>query len=274
MATDVIGAILVLVVLVAIVWIMVRPVKDSPDDRNFLGKTGSRFFWGTFVQGILSAVALGAGVQQIAGGWASGITSGAVTGILFALLTGTESWRESAMDVISGLLGALGIIVSIAALFSPQGQCTPADIGQRVLTFALVATALVVGAVVAWFGGHFRAAKLGRMVLAAFGALAVVEFLSSPLGVSLMQLGATGWVISLVAALALGFAASIWPEFTIAVAAVAVAVASVTGAVAGSASCLPGPDLSGLSPIIGFVVLYFVARFVLGRLVRSTSPAQ
>ncbi|PZU40787.1 MAG: hypothetical protein DI573_02880 [Microbacterium sp.] len=98
------------------------------------------------------------------------------------------------------------------------------------------------------------------MLLAAFGALQVVEFLSSPLGVALVDIGSMGWVVALAAAFALGFGVLIWPQFMIAVASIAVVAGSLFGTTAGNATCRSGADVSALGPTAGFVILFLLAR--------------
>jgi hypothetical protein len=133
--------------------------------------------------------------------------------------------------------------------------------------------ALIVGGALSWARGIFRLSKVGPTLLAVFGALEIVEFLSSPLGVPLVDLGIGGWLVALVAALALGFAASLWPNLVIGLGGAMVAIGSVVGTVAGSAGkpCLPGPDIAGLAPLIGMLVFYFGLRAVLGAVARRNA---
>lgn len=258
LVTDLIAGVLIIVLLGAIIRFMVRPQKPSPD-------TASISTLGTFLNGLLAAAALGVSVQGVANGWGAGLTSGAVVGLLFGLLSGAGPWKDVGISLISGFIGAFALVVTIGSYFSPQGVCTPAEVGQRVLGFVLVALAFVAGGAVSWFRGFYSLRKLGSTLLAAFGALEVAEFLSSPLGVALVQLGVTGWVVSLVAALALGFGASIWPELVIGVAGATVALGGVIGTAAGSANCLPGADISALAPFIGFGAVYGLVRAAAGR---------
>jgi hypothetical protein len=160
----------------------------------------------------------------------------------------------------------------VGAYFQPQASCTPADIGQRALGFLAVVLALLLGAAFSWWAGVFRLSRLGPTLLAVFGAIVIVEFLSSPLGVSLAVLGFNGWLVAIVAAIALGFAASIWPNLVIGLGGAMVAVGSVIGTVSGSANqlCLPGPDISGLAPLVAFIALYFGVVLMMSTVSRRT----
>jgi hypothetical protein len=268
--TDIAGVVLVLVVLVAIIRIMVT----GPSTREEGAPKGRvrTFLGATFLQGLLAGVGLGTGLIEAGQGavnpWLTGVVAGAGAALLFVAL--------SRIALFSGLFGAIGIIVTVSEYFDAPAACSPADVGQRVLGLLVVAVALVLGGMVAWFRGFFSLTKLGATVLAVFGALEVTDFLSSPLGVALVDLGVTAWLIALVAAFALGFAASIWPELVITVAAIAVVAGSIVGTVSGSANalCLPGPDIAGLAPLLGYVGVYVVGRLVLGRAASTSSTKE
>ncbi len=251
-----------IVVLVSIIIFMVRNPTPSAD-KAVIPKTS------VFINGLLAAVAVGLVVENVAPTWIVGVAIGALVAFLYAMLSRTGSDNSLAIGALSGLFGAVGLFITIGSYFSSPSGCAPADIGQRVLGLVLVCVAFLVGAALAGSRSLFRVDKIGPAILATFGALEIVQFLSSPLGVSLVDLGVTGWVVSLVAALAVGFAAPIWPELVIGVASLTVIVASVLGSVVGSATCLPGPDVTALAPIIGFVAVYFLVSRGLARLLPS-----
>lgn len=264
---HIIGVVVILAALVGIIWMMVG-TKDPSTDTPPISRRG------TFLSGLLAAAALGVAVQGVANGWGSGLISGACVGVLFAVVTLLPGdWKYTTVDGLALVFGVTGLIVTVGAYFQPQLSCTPADVGQRALGFVAVAVALVVGGALSWWKGIFSLSKLGATLLAVFGALEIVEFLSSPLGVSLVDLGVAGWVVALVAALALGFAASIWPNLVIGLGSAMVAVGSVIGAVSGSANklCMPGPDILGLAPLIGFAGLYFGALLALRALANHST---
>jgi hypothetical protein len=255
---DIIGLVFILAALIGIIWTMFGTRAPSPDTPPI-----SRL--GALLCGLLAAAALGSSVQSAAPGWPSGLASGTGVGILFAFATLLPAnWKSVAIDGLALVFGVTGVVVTVSIYFQPLLSCTPADVGQRAFGFLAIAVALVVGGAFAWTKGIFRLSKLGPTLLAVFGALEIVEFLSSPLGVSLVVLGIAGWLVALVAALALGFAASIWPNLVIGLGAAMVAIGSVIGTVSGSATnlCLPGSDVSGLAPLIGFAGLYFAVLAV------------
>jgi hypothetical protein len=276
--TDIAGVVLVLVVLVAIIRIMVT----GPSTREEGAPKGRvrTFLGATFLQGLLAGVGLGTGLIEAGQGavnpWLTGVVAGAGAALLFVALSRLSGFADVGIALFSGLFGAIGIIVTVSEYFDAPAACSPADVGQRVLGLLVVAVALVLGGMVAWFRGFFSLTKLGATVLAVFGALEVTDFLSSPLGVALVDLGVTAWLIALVAAFALGFAASIWPELVITVAAIAVVAGSIVGTVSGSANalCLPGPDIAGLAPLLGYVGVYVVGRLVLGRAASTSSTKE
>jgi len=276
--TSIAGLLLIAVTLIGIIWFMLRGGALSPDEPR--DPAVGKFSRGAFLQGLLAGVALGSGIQNAAQGstnpWITGITCGAAVAILFALLSGTGEFKELAINVLSGLFGAIGLIVTVSEDFQPSASCSPADIGQRVLGLLVIAIALVIGGAIAWVGGLFAFKNLGATILALFGALEVVDFLSSPIGLALVDLGVSALVISLVAAFAFGFAASIWPQFTITIASLVVVAGGVIGTVSGSANtlCMPGTDISGVAPLIGYIAFYFGLRRIIRTLVRPNEEAE
>lgn len=265
--TDLVGPLLVLVALLAIFRIMLRRGGPSPD----IGSSGIGGILGsTFLAGLLIAVTLGGSLQALAGGsWLSGATVAAVVALLFAPLSGGRGWAAPAVEVLSALFGVLGLILTITGYFAPQeASCTAEALGLRIAGLALVVVALLAGGIVASFKHIFMPMRFGAMTLAVLGTLEVVEFLSSPLGASVVDLGVTGWIVALGGALAFGFAAFLWPTLVIGVAGVVVALGGVLGGVSGSAnaSCLPGVDLTALVPLVAYVVVFALLRRVTRRL--------
>lgn len=273
--TDLIGMLLVLVVLLGIIRVMFRTRKPSADEVKTPWMRS--FFSSTFLAGLLSAVAVGAMVHDSArgqgGGWLLGVTLGACVAFLFAPLSFGGKWNSDGLftALLSALFGAIGLIVTVGTYFTPQGVCTPADVGQRALGFVVVAVALTLGAALAWTRGLFAIKNLGPSLLAVFGTLQVLDllvFLSNPLGLALTGLGLSAWTITLVTALALGFAASIWPELVLTVTGISVAAGAVYVMFSGTvnALCTPGvTDPTALAPLIGYVVVFAGIRLVLAR---------
>ena len=273
--TDLIGLALVLVILVGVLRVMFRSQKPSPDkvERPWLRS----FLSGTFLAGLLSAVAVGALVHDSSrgqsDGWAIGLVVGAVIALIFGPLSVAKKWDTDGVltGLLSAVFGAIGLIVTVSSYFTPQGVCTPADIGQRVLGFALVVVALVLGSTLAWTRSLFHLKNLGPSLLALFGVLQILDllvFLSNPLGVTLTGLGISGWLMTLVAAFAMGFATPIWPKFVLAVTGISVGAGAVYATSSGAATslCVPGvADPSALGPLIGYVAVFAVVRLVLGR---------
>jgi len=281
--TDTIGLVLIAVVIFGIISMMVRGPKSKEAKAAKKGKSP----WGwlsdvldtTFLAGLLSAAAVGSWVTSATSGpganWTAGIVCGAGVAILFALLSLGGRWNEDGLftKTLSFIFGAIGIIVTVTSYFTPQGICTAPDIGQRVVGFLLVAVALVLGGAMAWARG-LATLKPSMSLLAVFGALAVVDVLvaiSNPLGTVVSGLGISGVTIGLVAAFALGFAASIWPSFTMGVAAIGVFAGSLYGAISGAGSiCTPGvTDASTMAPLLAYVGVYLIVKGLVGRFTGS-----
>lgn len=281
--TDSVGLILIAVILFAIIRVMFRGPKSKEAKAAQKGK----WPWGwlrdaldtTFVAGLLSSTAVGTWVINSGAGaganWTAGIVCGTGVAILFALISMGGKWNEDGLftKLLSFIFGAIGIIVTVASYFTPQGICTAPDIGQRVVGFLLVAAALILGRAMAW-GRGLATLKPSMSLLAVFGALAVVDVLvaiSNPLGTAVTGLGVNGITIGLVAAFALGFAASIWAAFTMGVAGLAVFAGSLYGAISGAGSlCTPGvTDASTMGPILAYIALYRIIKGLVGRFTGS-----
>lgn len=281
--TDTVGLILIAVVLFAIIRVMIRGPKSQEAKAARKGKSP----WGglsdvldtTFLAGLLSAAAVGTSVINSGAGaganWTAGIVCGAAVAILFALLSVGGRWNEDGLftKLLSFTFGAIGIIVTITSYFTPQGICTAPDIGQRVVGFLLVASALILGGVLAWARG-IATLKPSMSLLAVFGALAVVDVLvaiSNPLGSVVTGFGISGVTLGLIAAFALGFAASIWPAFTMGVAGFAVFAGALYGAISGAGSiCTPGvTDASTMGPLLAYLAVYLIVKGFVGRFAGS-----
>lgn len=281
--TDTVGLLLIAVILFAIIWVMVRGPKSKEAKAAQQGKSPWGWLSGvldtTFLAGLLSAAAVGTWVINSGAGaganWTAGIVCGAGVAILFALLSLGGKWNEDGLftKLLSFIFGAIGIIVTVASYFTPQGICTAPDIGQRVVGFLLVAAALILGGTMAWARG-LATLRPSMSLLAVFGALAVVDVLvaiSNPLGTVVTGLGINGITIALIAAFALGFAASIWPAFTMGVAGLAVFAGSLYGAISGAGSiCTPGvTDASTMGPLLAYIAVYLIIKGLVGRFTGS-----
>ncbi len=285
---DMVGLLLIAVVFFGIIWVMVRGPKSKEAKAAQKGKSP----WGwlsdildtTFLAGLLSAAAVGTWVINSGAGaganWTAGIVCGASVSILFALLSLGGKWNEDGLftKLLSFTFGAIGIIVTVASYFTPQGICTAPDIGQRVVGFLLVAAALILGGALAWARG-LATLKPSMSLLAVFGALAVVDVLvaiSNPLGTVVTGLGISGVTVGLVAAFTLGFAASIWSAFTMGVAGIAVFAGSLYGAISRAGSiCTPGvTDASTMGPLLAYIAVYLVVKGLVRRVTGSKDKEQ
>ena len=286
--TDAVGLLLIAVILFAVIWVMIRGPRSKEAKAAQQGKSPWDWLSGvldtTFLAGLLSAAAVGTWVIDSGAGaganWTAGIVCGAGVAILFALLSLGGKWNEDGLftKLLSFTFGAIGIIVTVASYFTPQGICTAPDIGQRVVGFLLVAAALILGGAMAWARG-LATLRPSMSLLAVFGALAVVDVLvaiSNPLGTVVTGLGINGVTIGMFVALALGFAASIWPEFMMGVAGLAVFGGSLYGAISGAGSiCTPGvTDASTTGPLLAYIVVYFAIRGLVGRIAGSKDKEQ
>jgi len=277
-AADVAGALLSLVAVIGIIWIMIRgprlPTRRTGADGSPWPSLTSALD-STFAVGLLSVVSVGTWMFGHGAGasveWSTGFLVGGLLAGVFGLIGITGRWNLDGLltQVLAFPIGAIGIILTLASFAADSAECAAPQVGQRIASFAVVGVALVLGGLLALVRG-LATVKPGTTLLGAFAALTVVDILlamSNPLGVVAADLGVGTLTIVLVTAFALGFAAAIWPGFTLNVASVAVLAGAVFGVVVGAGSvCTPGVvSVAILGPVIAYVVIYLLVKRVTAR---------
>lgn len=264
MITGAIGAVLVLVVLSGIVWLMVQgapPTKDVEANLNL----------GILLEGALAVVALDSAVATAGVSWTGRAIVGAVVGLMYFPLLGTGQFQRVGSQVLSGLLGAVGLVTTAGTfLLNGTTDCGVSPLWQRAVTIVIIALTMVGGSTAAWWRGIFRFPSL----LAAFGALKITIFIASPLSVSFLGLSWPASTLSLIAAAAFGFAAGVWPRLVIGVGAVFVAVVAFGASVVFGSACNTGPQLQDLVPVAGYAGVYWILRALLGRFLGGVSTSR
>jgi len=160
-----------------------------------------------------------------------------------------------------GVAGTVGIIGTVIGFVSDV-QCGGAALHARLLSLAVLAGAALVGALVAVGTGRLRSSS----ALAGFAALEVLVFLSTPLGISIVDTSGWGITASLVIAGLFGFFAFIAPRIIIGLSAVAVALITVGVAATAGVAC-GAQQWDAIAAIAAFTVSYLVCASV-ARLVR------
>lgn len=225
---------------------------------NVLALTKDDMVVGSFVKGLLAAVALGVMIATTAGQDLTGVLPLAFGMGVVAAVFELAAWVRASWiaDLFYSGLGAVGFIVS-AASFVRADDCSnlPAP-AFRIAAFALlvVISGLAVFMALVRFGRGLSAA-LG---LGLFGALETLVSLSTFLG----EGSSSGLVLAVLmpAAAVLGWFAVTGSDAVAGVGTVAVAYLSVVATQsAGSCSTV---NLNGVVLIVGYCIAYFVTRQV------------
>ncbi|RHW25414.1 hypothetical protein D0Z08_19495 [Nocardioides immobilis] len=243
-----------LVVFAGVVGIMflllggIRPTTAKPRLRDYRMADGPTIGWITPFLTMLAASSL----LELSGSPAGdAATIGAAFGLLAFFCSLGGSGVRWFVDLAGGIVGAIATL-AVAGAYVAGTACAPSSPGTRVVQVLLMGTLFV------WAGLHtmfLRPEQLPKVGLAAFGAIEVVVFLASPLGVEL-----TGWgqIVSMVAAMLLGALAGAAPEIVTVLAVPAAALALIgTSTVVGNACTLPGVT-AGLTMLVGFSAAYFL----------------
>jgi hypothetical protein len=265
---TIVGGVLVLTALVAIVVFMVRgPVAGGPADR--LANTPGISSFGPFVNGAVASIALGTALSGATTGWPAGAVIGACVGILFAALSGTGQFQQLGIQVLSGMFGVLGLVVVVTRYLEVgPDSCATVPLWERILSTCILIGFLGFGILIAGLR-HMLRLKFSS-ALAAFGAFKVVAFLATPLGISVFELGWPGWVVAIAASAILGFASGISPDFVVGIAGIALTVIAFLAPATMGTTCTAAPNLTDVPSLGGFIVIYFLVRFAVGRLLHRS----
>ena len=251
---DILAALLVLVCLIGILFVVVgavRPKRGGAKSMWGLGRYATPGTSGGLVAGLVAAVALNTFAQSFGADAAAAGTLGVLAGGLFAALP--RSLRDLAVSVA----GAFGVIGLVVGYFTVK-QCAAVSPWLTVAAMVVVLIAASIGGSVSFARGRSKITS----VLGLFSALSVVKFLSSPLGISLLDLPGYGWIVSAVAAVIFGWAAGFAPNVVIAVAALAIAVTSLGIETMFGDTCEGGVHAENLAVVVCFVVVYLIVRSI------------
>ncbi|MES2169248.1 MAG: hypothetical protein V4479_00790 [Actinomycetota bacterium] len=258
----VLSAVLVIVVLVVVLLLVTGGARGGgPAARSWrdLARYASPSSAGGMVSGLVAALAASSTSSLIGIPVGGSITIGIAIGVLFAILAVVAT---RATPFVLGAFGLAGITGSVFALLAGAG-CSTVPLAMRILALAVIGIAAGAGVLLALLRGRVHP----HSVLGLFGAVRVVTFLASPLGISIVLLPVDGWIVAIVGAALFGFIAGVAPDLVIGISALAVSFASIAyGATLGTA-CSTGAEPGDLTVLVGFALAFVVARPLIGRLV-------
>lgn len=256
--TGVISVVVVLLALVGILFFIVRGARgDRPAARSLRDLSGysSPSGVGGVVAGLVAALAASGLVALTAAPAAAAVTAGVLVGVLFAVLSGFS--LRSALSITMAVFGILGLASGVVG-FVTHSSCSTVDAGSRIIISVVLGLAAIGGIVLRVLAGRFHP----QSILAVFGAFRVVTFLSSPFGLSLLQLPRIAFVVALVSALLFGLIAGVAPDLVIGLCALAVSFASIAVTSTIGTACTVGARPDDLLVVIGFGAGYAIVRFV------------
>jgi hypothetical protein len=203
---------------------------------------------GGLIGGGVATLAIGSVVPSASAG-----AVGSGLGILLALLSARSVKRLR--NGVLGLCGVVGITGTAYSFFNGSG-CSTTPILLRIALIVFLTTTAVVGALAGIVRGRFTPSS----VLALFGVATVINFVASPLGISLLELPWYAWPAALMVALVFGFGAGFAPDFTIAMSGFAIGLAVVGASAAVGSTCNVGSDPSRLILLVSYCAVYAISR--------------
>lgn len=260
--TELIGLIVVALSIATIVVFIFRgaaPAGSAPG-RLFagFGGIGDR---GGFVGGLVGSFAVATTLSGTSAGAGGGSAAGALLAVAYFLLTRLR--LPAGIRIVSGLVGTAGLVSLTVTVVSGQ-RCTAIPFWHRVLVIGLIVVAAALGTVASLMMGRPRIPS----TLALFGALEIVVFVSSPLGVSLINLPVAAWIVAFAAAVLLGALGALAPQFVIGMTGAVIVVATVMSATTFGDTCTSGPAVQNLSSLAAFSVVYGLLTVTVGRWIR------
>lgn len=211
--------------------------------------------------GLVGAVAVASAGSVVGAGSVSPAVLGSILGVMFAVLRVTGAHRV--FGWMLALCGLIGLGAAAIGLFASAG-CSPITIPVRIAVLVLLAGCVVLGAV----GAAVRARLRVRSVLAVFGAVRIVTFLASPLGISLVQLPWIAWAVAFGAAALFGFAAWMAPDFVIGTTALALSIGAIVAAATLGSPCSTGGDPAELLVVVAYLVAFGLVSVAAGGVLR------
>lgn len=254
--TDVLGIAVALVAVVVILFLVTGAARPSHGaSRTLPAMNGYRAprTAGGWVSGFVAAIAF-AGYAPILGGNLSAATIGSLVGVGFAIVTSVNS--ATLTRIVLRIAGMVGVPPALFALIAAD-SCSSYPVVWRLVVGAVLALAGAVGFITSFS----RGAGSLHSPLAMFGALRIIGFLASPLGVFVLDLPWYAWLLAPVLAAVLGFLAGWSPDFVIGLTAITVTLSSISVLAFVGAPC-GGTSVDEFVVLIGFAVGYFIVRSV------------
>lgn len=242
---------LVLAFLVGVLALMVPRLRRGPAASSLAGlrRYRSPDDLGGYLGGMLAALAVASFCTATGMLTATSVTVGALMGVAWVIVRPFAFLR----GVLAGSTGVLGIIGTVLGFFS-DAQCGNVALSARLASLVVLAVAAAIGAALAGVTGRLRPSG----ALAVFAALEVLVFLSSPLGVSVIDTSGFGVVASIVIAAVFGFFAFLAPRAVMGLGAVAVGVTSVGAAATVGVAC-GANHWDAVIAMLGFTIVYALA---------------
>lgn len=250
---------LVLVFLIGVLALMVPRLRSGRGASSLavLRRYRSPDELGGYLGGMLAALAVASFCTATGMLTATAVTVGALMGIAWVIVRPVAFLR----GVLAGSTGVLGIVGTVLGFFS-DAQCGNIALSARLASLAVLAVAAGIGAAIAGVTGRLRPSS----ALAGFAALEVLVFLSTPLGVSVMDTSGFGVVASVVIAAVFGFFAFLAPRVVMGLGAVAVGLTSVGAAATVGVAC-GTQQWDVVIAVLSFTILYALCS-VAAKLVR------
>lgn len=258
------GGLFVLVVVVASLLFIVRGARGvggAARGRSGLLAYRSPSTAGGAVSGVVAAVMASSAANLAQLGGATSVTIGAMVGVLFAILATIQS--SLLLAIATAGFALLGAGAAVTGLFG-GASCSTVDLNVRIVALVILGGTAAIGIFAAIATGRFHL----RSLLAVVGAVRVVMFLASPLGVSIVDLPAAAWIVACIGAALFGWLAGIAPDFSMGLCALVVGITALAASAAYGSPCTTGGDPGDLLTMAGFIACYALCRGLLRAVVR------
>jgi len=252
---ELVTALVVALVVAGILFFMVPRMRPSVSGGG-IGDYRQPGKGAGLAAGLMGAI----GVSTLLNAGGASATNGVVIGASYGIAT-IVATRVS--KTVAGMLATTGTglgILGTAYTFVFVPACDWVQPIERIGAVLVVVVFSLIGVAVTVFDGQGR--WMG--VPAAFTAMSIVLFVASPFGVSMLDLPAAAWVVTIVAAVGLGVGAVLAPGLVVGLGGVAVAVTKLLTSAFIGTECLPGAHPEDLGTIVGFTVVCFLLSAALG----------
>lgn len=174
---------------------------------------------------------------------------------------------EPAGNLLYSLLGLIALLPALAGVTEPQICGVETNVPLRISAIALFVLVAVVSGVAGFFIGGLRSSVVSSVGLGWFGAVDVVLFLTSPVGV----VGGPGpMVLGLSAAVVLGAIIGVAPELGLMTVGVGLAlIVMLTSAYGSTLDCQDADSVGSVSAFVAYGLVFCVLRLVVGKLSKN-----